>query len=490
MIDSLEILELFVVQKDFTILSALQKIELNERGIIFVLDNYKLIGVLTDGDIRRELIGGTDLQQSCANVCRKDFISASINDSEDEILAKINDQISIIPVLDADKNLIRLVNNYSRDFIQLSQPNLSQSEMKNITECMNSGLISSAGNFVPEFETSFSKYIGAQRSFAVSNGTQALALALWVNEIGPGDEVIVPDLTFAATANAVIQVGATPVLVDVNLQDWNINIELIKGAISDKTKAIIPVHLYGLPCEMKEIMDLAKEFNLIVIEDAAEALGSEYFNQKIGSLGHFSAFSFYANKIITTGEGGMLSINIDFDYDKVLKLRSHGMSLVEKYWHEAWGTNIRLTNLQSAIGVAQLQRIDDFVEHKKRIHKNYLKIFNSLGLDEFIAYRRTEMSFASNSHWLSCFHVDKSKFGGLVNFLNRNSVETRPIFYPLHMQPAFSQYSKFNNKGIWNSQVINEGGICLPSSTTLGISSQERICNLIREFFIKGFSNE
>jgi perosamine synthetase len=479
----------FTIQKDEKLVSVLQKIEFNENGTIFVLDKLKVIGVLSDGDIRRSLINGVSLDEKCGTICKKNFVYALVTESEEEIQSKFSESIKLIPLLESDGNIIKVLHYMEKNLTQLAEPNLGKQETKNILECMNSGMISSLGKYVYEFESLFNEFIGSKRSFAVANGTQALALALSINGIGFGDEVIIPDLTFAATANAIIQVGATPVIIDVDIHDWNLDISLIESAVTNRTKAIIPVHLYGLPCSMSEIMKLAKEHNLIVIEDAAEALGSKYGSTNAGALGDFSIFSFYANKIITTGEGGMLCVNKSFDYEQIIKMRSHGMSLTHKYWHEDWGTNVRLTNLQASIGVAQMQKLDQFIMKKKMIHERYLDLFQELQLNEMINYRRTEDKKTFNSHWLSCFHVDADIYQDLVKFLNHNLIETRPIFFPLHMQPAFNKYKSINHGKSWNSKIINEGGICLPSGTTLTDFKQEKICQLIHEFFSKGSFN-
>jgi len=475
--------ENFTVQKDTTLRLALSKIELNQNGVIFVVDDKKVIGVLTDGDIRRVLIKGSHLEETCDLICQKEFTFGLVTDSEEEIQSKFNSVVNVIPVLDNDGNLLKVVKYLEKTFIQIAEPNFGKSETENLLECLKTGMVSSIGNFVPEFERKFNEYIGAKKSFAIANGTQALVLALSVSGIGYGDEVIVPDLTFGATANAVIQVGATPVIVDVDIDDWNIQLSLIKSAITSRTKAIIPVHLYGLVCQMQEIMELAKENNLIVIEDAAEALGSEYGGRKAGALGDFSIFSFYANKIITTGEGGMLCVNRNFDYDKILKFRSHGMSLTQKYWHDDWGSNLRLTNIQASIGVAQFDKLNEFVSKKRAIQKNYLEIFQNLSIDKYIRYNRFESLIQVNSHWLSIFHVDKSMYADLVKFLNNNFIETRPAFFPLHIQPAFAKYRNHKLGDTWNSIKIHQGGICLPSSTNLSFATQEKIGFLIRDFF-------
>lgn len=478
-------LNLFTIQADASVHEALKIIEQNESGIVFIIQKQKLYGVISDGDLRRSLLINSSLEQSCGSIANKLFKYGMVDDSEDELQTKFSNTIEFLPLVDNEHNLITIIRRNERAYIQLAEPNLGNEELDNVLSSMRSNMISSIGNFVIDFENEFNSFLGAKRSFAVSNGTQALALALSVNGIGPGDEVIVPDLTFAATANAVIQVGATPVLVDVNLNDWNIEVDLIKEAISIKTKAIIPVHLYGLPCKMDEIMSLAGEFGLTVIEDAAEALGALYKGRSVGTLGHFSIFSFYANKLITTGEGGMVCVNMDFDFERIHRTRSHGMSTKRKYWHEDWGTNVRLTNIQSAIGLAQLGKVSTFTEKKKQIHEKYIDFFISQGLGEFIHYSRQEEADSQNAYWLSCFQVSKNVSVELISSLARVGIETRPFFPPLHIQPAFSKYKGISASKEWNSTTISSKGICLPSGTKLSNDGHVKVCRAIHDFFTK-----
>jgi len=467
-----------------TIFEALQKIESNQFNIVFVMSKSKVIGTLTDGDIRRSILEG-NFGSTCEEMCNKNFIFGLVGDSSEDLFSKFNDNIKYIPILHSDRTLVKIINQEESTFIPLASPNINQEETNLVLDCLNTNMISSIGKYVKQFENDFTSYIDSKHSIVVSNGTQALALALLASGISAGDEVIVPDLTFAATANAVIQIGAIPVLVDVEIETWNINVELIKLAITKKTKAIIPVHLYGLPCNMIEINFLAEENGLKVIEDAAEALGSEYqAGKKVGSLGNFAIFSFFANKIMSTGEGGMVTINNEVDIERIFKIRSHGMSTINKYWHDIWGTNMRITNLQAAVGVAQLRKLDSFLKKKIIIQKNYLDFFNDK-LSEHVTYNRSEYAGSLNSHWLSCFKVDQSKVKNLSAYLAGNLVETRPFFHPLHVQPIFSKLKTVSFGDNWNSSEIHKTGICLPSGTTLTESNQSRICNLISDFFKK-----
>ena len=242
--------------------------------------------------------------------------------------------------------------------IPIAEPLLEEEELNNVMEAVKSGWISSKGKFIPEFEENFARYCGVKHSVATSNGTVALHLALATLGIKEGDEVIVPTLTFIATANAVRYTGAKPVFVDSNPDYWCIDPEKIEGAITPKTRAIIPVHLYGHPCDMEAIMAVAKKHDLYVIEDAAEAHGAEHKGRKVGSFGDIACFSFYGNKIITTGEGGMCLTDDEILAERMRILRDHGMNPGKRYWHDIVGFNYRMTNMQAAIGVAQLEKID------------------------------------------------------------------------------------------------------------------------------------
>ncbi|MEM4522680.1 MAG: DegT/DnrJ/EryC1/StrS aminotransferase family protein, partial [Nitrososphaeria archaeon] len=253
----------------------------------------------------------------------------------------------------------------------VAEPEIGDEELKNVIEAVKSGWVSSKGRFIDEFESSFAKYVGVKYGIATSNGTAALHLALAGLNIGSDDEVIVPDLTFAATINAVLYTRAKPVIVDINPEYWCIDPTKLEKAITSKTKAIILVHLYGHPCDMEPIMEIAEQHNLYVIEDVAEAHGAEYKGRKVGSFGHISCFSFYGNKVITTGEGGMCLTNDREIAERIKILRDHGMSPEKRYWHDVIGFNYRMTNLQAALGLAQLGKIERFIEKKREIAKKY-----------------------------------------------------------------------------------------------------------------------
>jgi len=251
-------------------------------------------------------------------------------------------------------------------FIPIAEPSITQKEISYVTDAVKSGWVSSLGYYIFEFEKKFAEFIGTKYALTTSNGTTALHLTLASLGIKEGDEVIIPDLTFVATANAVAYTGAKPIIVDVEEDIWCIDPDSIRKSITPKTKAIIPVHLYGHSADMDEIIKISNEYGLHVIEDAAEAHGAEYKGKKVGSLGKCGVFSFYGNKIITTGEGGMITTDDEKLYERAKFLRDHAMNKEKRYWHSEIGFNYRITNLQAALGLAQLERIEEFLDKRGR----------------------------------------------------------------------------------------------------------------------------
>ena len=363
----------------------------------------------------------------------------------------------------------------------VAEPEIGEEELKNVVEAVKSGWVSSKGKFIEELESSFAKYIGVKYGIATSNGTAALHLALAALNVGEGDEVIIPDLTFSATINTVIYTGAKPVIVDINPDYWCIDPTKLEKAITPNTKAIIPVHLHGHPCDMNAMMEIASRHNLYVIEDAAEAHGAEYMGRKVGSLGHISCFSFYGNKIITTGEGGMCLTNDKELAEKIRILRDHGMNPVKRYWHDVVGFNYRMTNLQAALGLAQLGKIERFIEKKRKIAKIYAEELSSI---EGITLH-PEMPWAKCIYWLYSILIDNKKTktarDELAKKLEENGIETRNFFYPLHEMPIYRKYANFTYPV---SSKISKQGLNLPSSVKLSEEDVKYIARKIRETII------
>ena len=361
--------------------------------------------------------------------------------------------------------------------IPIAEPSLGGEELNNVIETVKSGWISSKGKFIEEFEQNFSDYCGRKYGVATSNGTVALHLALKALKVRKSDEIIVPDLTFVAVANTVIYCNAKPVFADSHPEYWCIDPGRMEEKITPKTKAIVPVHLYGHPCDMDAIIKIAEDYNLIVIEDAAEAHGAEYKGKKVGSFGDISCFSFYGNKIMTTGEGGMCLTNDEELAEKMRILRDHGMNPEKKYWHDIIGFNYRMTNLQAAIGVAQLKKLDEFVEKKRQIAKWYSEELKDL-VDNGKITLHPEMFWAKCVYWMYCILVEDN-FGmsrnELMKRLEEKGIETRQFFYPMHVMPPYKNNEKFPI-----AEELSRKGINLPSGVSLTENEVKQIVRCIR----------
>jgi perosamine synthetase len=474
-------LENMIIEKPTSLREILQKISLSGEGIVFVTDSGFLVGSVSDGDIRRSLLNGGTLEQSPSSVINLEVRSLRPQSSPIEIHHAFSTSITHIPVLDESGRILRILRRGEKSVIPLCEPNIGDLESRLVNQALDGKWISSAGSFVKEFEYLFSNYVGAKHGIAVSNGTVGLVLALKILGIGPGDEVLVPNLTFGATANAVIQVGAIPVFVDILEDSFAIDPKLVTQKISSRTKAIIPVHLYGNPAPLDELLAICKSRDLFLIEDAAEAIGTKYNGAHVGVLGDIGVFSFFANKTLTTGEGGMLVFNNDQFLDKAEMMRSHGFSKDRKYWHESWGSNFRLTNIQAAIGVGQMQRVSELVEAKIKNARHY-----SLGLKPLFGKHLIEFDVkmpTESSYWLNTVHlIEPSLTSKFQEFLITEGIEVRRIFSPLNTQPAFLGSSQAHEIFPVSYKTF-ERGLCLPSSTTLTIEQMDFVIFKIHEFF-------
>ena len=357
-------------------------------------------------------------------------------------------------------------------FIPISQPSISEKEIAYVTDAVSSGWVSSIGSYIEKFEKSFAEFCGVRFALATCNGTTALHLALLSLGIKEGDEVIVPDLTFIATANAVTYVGATPIMADIDRDTLCICPASIRKAITSRTRAVIPVHLYGHPADMTAVSEIAKEFGLVVIEDAAEAHGAMLNGRKVGGLGDCGVFSFYGNKIITTGEGGMITTNDEGIYLKAKRLRDHAMNPQKRYWHDEIGYNYRITNLQAALGVAQLERIDSFIEKRREImgwYRNWLGMYSQLRLN-------TEAKGAKNVYWMVCMEVHgmtESVRTEIMADLRARGVDSRPYFYPVSDMPMYERANTPVTHQIYAS------GINLPSYYDITQSDVAYVCEQV-----------
>jgi perosamine synthetase len=359
--------------------------------------------------------------------------------------------------------------------IPVAKPSLGEEELNNVAQAFKEGWISSKGRFVQEFERKFSSYLGVKYGVATCNGTVALHLALEALNIRAGDEVIVPTLTFIATANSVKYTGAKPIFVDSDPNCWCIDPEDIERHVASKTRAIIPVHLYGHPSEMDRIIDIAKAHELFVIEDAAEAHGAEYKKKKVGSFGDIACFSFYGNKIVTTGEGGICVTNNYQLAQKMRILRDHGETPNRKYWHNVIGFNYRMTNLQAAIGVAQLKKLGKFIEKKRRNAKLYSELIKDVtGIS-----LPPEEPWAKNVYWMYSILIENN-YGltrdELIKEFAKRHIETRPFFNPIHAMPPHRRRERHPI-----AEKLSKKGINLPSSVELKKEEIERITGLLRK---------
>lgn len=444
----------------------------NALGIAFVVDeNKKLCGIVTDGDIRRALLEDIGMQEKIENIISKEFTYGYISQSYEMLSNKIDSKIKIIPLVNDQMEVVDYFEYKQNIYFPVAIPNLNGNEFKYLTDAFMSTWISSSGKYIERFEEEFSTYSDCKYGVAVSNGTVALHLALVVLGIGEGDEVIVPDLTFAATINTVLHANATPVIVDVEEDSWCIDPKKIEEAITPNTKAIIPVHIYGQACDMDAIMAIAKKYDLKVIEDCAEAHGAMFANQKVGSFGDIGCFSFFGNKIITTGEGGMCTTNNKELEEKMRVYRDHGMSKTKRYWHDVIGFNYRMTNLQAAIGLAQLERINDMHEHRREYEDSYKEVLPS----ERFSFQQ---SFANRKRvtWLvSVLLSEQINRDEYIQKLREKGIDARPFFYPLSDMEIYQKYAKQETPV---AHKLSKRGLNLPTYESL--KSMDEIKSILR----------
>jgi len=354
--------------------------------------------------------------------------------------------------------------------IPVCEPFLCGKEREYVLDCIKSNWISSLGKYIGEFEQGFARYCGAKYGVSTTSGTTALHLALVSLGIGKGDEVIVPAFTMIAPAFGVVYTGAKPVLVDCEPDTWNMDVSQIERKITQNTKAILPVHIYGHPCDMDPILEIAQKLDLYVIEDAAEAHGAEYKGRKVGGIGTVGCFSFYANKIITTGEGGMIVTDREWVAERARRLRDQAYSPEKRFLHTDVGFNYRMTNIQAAIGCGQLERISELVERRRktaRLYNELLKEVEGIRLP-------AQKEWAKNVYWMYSILI-QDKFGisrdELQAKLKESGVDTRAFFIPMHQQPAFGNLGLFEGESYPVSEEISKRGMYLPSGS--GLTEEE-----------------
>ena len=361
--------------------------------------------------------------------------------------------------------------------ILVNEPKLTGNEKKYLNECIDTGWISSEGPFVKKFEEEFSEYIGHKYGIATCNGTASLEVALFAAGVEEGDEVILPSFTIISCVAAILRLKAIPVLVDIDHDTWCMNVDQIKDKITAKTKAIMPVHIYGHSVDMDPLLELADKYNLIVIEDAAEVHGATYKGKKCGSIGHLSSFSFYPNKQITTGEGGMVLTSDEKMAERARSYRNLCFKSEERFLHDELGYNFRMTNLQAALGVAQLERIDEIVKFKREMGEYYISQLSKIkGIKT-----QVEKEWATQVYWMYCIELDPSlgvdaKY--MQQKLREKKIGTRPFFRGMHDQPVFHKMGLFKDESYPITDQAYKYGFYLPSGMTL---THEQVDTVVHE---------
>ncbi len=371
--------------------------------------------------------------------------------------------------------------------IPVNEPLLTGNEKKYLVECIESGWISSEGSFVKNFEEQFAASVDRQYAIAVCNGTAALDIAVAALGISPGDEVILPSFTIISCAAAIVRAGARPVVVDSDPCTWNMNVVQIEEKITKRTRAIMVVHIFGLPVDMDPVLELADRYSLKIIEDAAEMIGQTYKGRACGSFGDISTFSFYANKHITTGEGGMIVTDDEELAEKCRSLRNLCFGKGKKrFVHEELGWNFRMTNLQAAVGLAQLEKLKEHVERKRQIGERYTALLqNVLGLQ----FSLPETPYAKNIYWVYGLvlkdEVDFDAFEAIKR-LSEYKIGTRPFFWPMHEQPVFKKMGLFENEKLPVAEKLARRGFYIPSGLALTDRQIEQVAQAVQEIMSRG----
>lgn len=371
----------------------------------------------------------------------------------------------------------------NNNFIPVNRPLLNGNEKKYLAECIDTGWISSEGPFVSIFEEKFAKTVSRKFGVAVSNGSMAIDAALAALEVGPGDEVIMPSFTIISCINYIIRVGAKPILIDSDPITWNMNVNQIEKKITKKTKVIMIVHIYGLPVDLNPVISIAKKHNIKIIEDAAEMHGQTYSGKPCGSFGDISTFSFYPNKHITTGEGGMVVTNSTDLYNKCRSLRNLCFGEIDRFIHEDIGWNMRMTNMQAAIGLAQLERLDEFVKIKRKMGKFYSDYLSDI--DE-IQLPLDKTNYSQNIYWvygLVLRQNSEKNVSKIIAYLKENGIGSRNFFYPMHRQPVFIKKGYFKGLVLPVSEYLSDKGFYIPSGLNLSEQEMEKVASTLKKYF-------
>ena len=453
---------------------ALAALDRDGPGLAAVVDGGgRMVGTLSGSCIRAFLARGGRLDQPAGAAMSADGSSAPAGAGA----ARIE--------VDEAGRPVAIASPASARRIPIAEPVLGGNELRYVTECVQTNWISSQGSFVRRFEDMLGELVGSQHVVSCSNGTAALHLALLGLGIGPGDEVIVPDLTFAASINTIIHAGATPVIVDVDRATWNISPAAVEAALTPRTRAIMPVHLYGQPADMDALKEIAARRGLRLVEDAAEAIGAALHGRACGTIGDAGTFSFFSNKVITTGEGGAVVFRDAEAAQRARRLRDHGMNPAKRYWHDEVGYNYRLTNLQAAIGCAQLEQAPRFLSRKQEIAARYRAgLARATGIE-----MAAEIPGHRNSYWMVSVIVDAAATGlerdEIMQRLGEAGIDTRPLFYPLHEMAPYRPHA--GNRDFPATTELSRQGFSLPSGVGLTDPEIDYICaTLVRMIEARG----
>lgn len=466
-----------ILNSQSLLIDAMIRIDRSGRGICFIVEDERVIGVITDGDIRRHIIAGRNIHCDVCEVMNKDFISLPVTSSADVVRSCFARNLRVVPLIDRSGKLVDFADAYTNHLIPVIKPSLGGKELEYLTECITTNWVSSKGAFIQRFEQLFSRLHNDRPAITTSSGTTALHLALIALGIGEGDEVIIPDITFAASANAVLYCNANPVLCEIEKQSLCIDIDKAQSLVTSRTKAIMPVHLYGHACDMTRVMQFAKKNALKVVEDCAESLGTKWDGKIVGTFGDAAAFSFFGNKTVTTGEGGMILFKDERICAEAKELRDHGMSVDRRYWHNKIGFNYRMTNLQAALGLAQLERFEDIIYAKRRVGMSYINMLSSC---KKIAHLPHLSSKVVDTFWLFTIIFDQSvNRDTIIDKLRGFGIETRPVFFPLHTMPPYQACTRSADLSVaeWSSL----SGLSLPSSIELDQNEITYICQRLME---------
>ncbi len=445
--------------------------------------NNQVYAIITDGDIRRHITQGGSIKDQVSLAANKKFYFLTkerINKTNFDINKYFKKSIKYIPVIDKNRELHKIFFKDTTISTSLVKPYFGGNEITYLKECIKSNWISSQGKYINKFEKKFKEIFKTNYNLTTTNGTNALHLILATLGIGKGDEVIVPDYTFIGSVNPIIYNNATPKLVDID-KNFGIDPKKIEKNLTKKVKAIIAVHLFGVPANITEIKKIAKRNKIFLIEDCAEAIGSYIHNKHVGSFGDASMFSFFGNKTITTGEGGMACFKQKKYYEKAKLLRDHGMTKNKKYWHEIVGYNYRMTNMQAAVGLAQLENYKSIIKKKKEIANTYNQLLRDNNFIEPLPVLKNNV----NSYWFYVIQIKntkKYKISYFINYLRQQGIEARRSFYPIHFMKTYKKYSTNDIK-----VSINKSNSCvlLPCWPNMTNNKVNFISKKINSFFFK-----